>query len=327
MREATIRALARLIKGERGNAMILVLGFMALTIPVVTGALAFSATASNSARVASADTASSFTAAAASDYAVFKLAHVAGFKETLADGTPYNEVLPINGEDAVISWTRRLGPGATTPPAPPTVFTTTKIVDTTSVAANTPTTVTYTLEVTNVGAAPAIVDEIRDGLPPYVDYVSNTTTGATTANPTKTVHDSGHGWVLFRNLVWDLGVELAPLESLSISFNAEIDAPDGHYCNLAWANPGGQDAGSGATAKIQAGTPATTLCDNETVAARKTVTPEFASSGVSTTFRYRIELENLSAIQQEIFRLVDLLPPGIIIVNVVPSPKTDPVER
>jgi uncharacterized repeat protein (TIGR01451 family) len=315
MRMLAVRALRRLISSERGNAMIVVLGFMALTLPVVTGALAFAATASNSARVARADTASSFTLAGAGDYAVFKLLHVAGFKESLTAGVPYAELLPINGEDAVVSWTKRAGPGATTPPALPTVFTTTKTVDTTMVAANTPTTVTYTIEVTNTGSATATVDEIRDGLPPFVDYVDNTTTGETTANPIKSVHDSGQTWVLFRQLVWDIGVSLGPMESLSISFDAEINAPDGYYCNVAWANPGGQDAGSGPTAKIQAGTPLSMLCDNQAVAVRKAVTPAFAASGVPTTFRYRIELENLGAINQDIFTIVDVMPPGISIVT------------
>jgi hypothetical protein len=47
--------------------VIVVLGFMALTIPVVTGALSFAATASNASSVASTGIVSSFTAAGASD--------------------------------------------------------------------------------------------------------------------------------------------------------------------------------------------------------------------------------------------------------------------
>jgi uncharacterized repeat protein (TIGR01451 family) len=304
--------LQRLIRNESGVAMIVVMGFMALTIPVVTAALAFASTASNNANVASADTTSSFTAAAASDYAVFKLLHTAGFKETLVAGVPVQEVLPINGEDAVVSWTKRGVPGATTPPEEPTVFSMTKVVDIAVVPADTPTTVTYTIEVSNFSAATATLDEIKDGLPPYFDYVDGTTTGATTANPTSSSHDSGQGGILFRHLVWAMGVELAPAQSLSISFDAIVDAPDGYYCNVAWSNPGGHDTGTGPTAKVQVGAPATTLCDNETVDVRKTVTPEIAASGVATTFTYRIEIENLSAVDQDYFWLIDLLPPGII---------------
>ncbi len=315
MRAATIKALSRLVKNESGNAMIVVLGFMALTIPVVTGALAFSATAANSARVASADTASSFTAAGAADYAVYKLAHTAGFKETLVGGVPYNEILPINGEDAVISWTKRAVPGATTPPEAPTVFATTKIVDTAIVPANTPTTVTYTIEVTNTGLTPATVDEIRDGLPPNFDYLNGTTSGATSSDPTTKFYDSGFGGGLFRQLVWPLGVELAPSASLSISFDAEVDAPDAYYCNVAWANPGGQETGTGPTAKIQVGTPAMSLCVNEAVDVRKTVTPETAAAGVPTTFTYRVEFENLSSIDQDFSWVIDDLPDGVTFVN------------
>lgn len=315
MRTATIRALTHLIQSESGNAMIVVLGFMALTIPVVTGALAFSATASNTARVAGANTASSFTASAAAEYAVYKLVHTAGFKETLVGGVPYNEILPINGEDAIISWTKRAIPGATTPPEAPTVLATTKIVDTAVVPANTPTAVTYTIEVTNTGLAPVTVDEIRDGLPAHFEYVDGTTTGATTANPVARFWDSEYGGALFHQLVWTIGIELAPLASLSISFTAEVDAPDGYYCNLAWANPGGQDTGTGPTAKIQVGTPAMSLCENEAIEVRKTVTPETAAGGTLTTFRYRIEIENLSGIDQPYTWIMDEIPPGFTYVN------------
>jgi uncharacterized repeat protein (TIGR01451 family) len=307
-----MNVIKRALSNERGVTMIVVLGFMALTIPAVTAALAFAATASNSAKVASQDTTASFTSAGASDYAVFKLLYTSGFKETLVAGVPVEEVLPINGEDAVVSWTKRGVTGATTPPEEATVFSTTKVVDTVTVPAGTPTTVTYTIQVTNTEPATVTIDEIRDGLPPYFDYVSGTTTGATTANPTSTSHDSGQGGILFKHLTWAMGVELAPSDSLSISFDALVDAPDGYYCNVAWANPGGHDTGTGPTAKIQVGAPSTTLCDNETVDVRKTVAPEIAASGVASTFTYRIEIENLSAVDQDYFWLIDLLPPGVI---------------
>ena len=297
---------------ERGVALVVVLALMALTIPALTAALAFSSTSAISTRTARAESTDQISAAAINDFAVYKLIHDAGFKETLAAGTPVYETIPINGDDAIVSWEKRGVVGGTTPAEDPTVLSTTKVVDMNSIPADTPTTVSYTIQVTNIGLATATVDDVRDGLPPYFDYVNGTTTGATTSNPQKTSHDSGQGGIAFKQLVWDLDAELAPSASLSISFDVQADAPDGHYCNIAWANPGGHDTGTGPTAKVTAGTPSTSLCDNQTVDVRKTVTPTVAASEISTTFHYRVELENLSSEEQEFFWVVDLLPPGLL---------------
>jgi hypothetical protein len=58
------------------------------------------------------------------------------------------------------------------------------------------------------------------------------------------------------------------------------------------------------------GTPADPLCDTEAIEVRKTVTPSVATSGVETTFHYRIEIENKSASNRRSCWMWESLPPG-----------------
>ena len=300
------------VSGERGVATIVVLAFMVLAIPTMAAALSFSATVSNSAKHLRDATSGRLSAVGGNDYAIYRLIHEPGFKESLVPGVPVNATLPLNGTDVTVTWEKVGVPGGTVPPVPPAVLQTAKLVSPASIPADTPTNVTYTIDVTNTGPATVTVDRIKDGLPPYFDYVTGTTTGVTTSDPSIFGFADGQGSPLFRVLTWDIGQTLGPAGSIMLQFQALVDAPDGHYCNEAWADPGGKETGTGPAAKLQSGVPTEPLCDNEAVDVRKTVDLPSASAGVETTFRYRIEAENLSATQRDMYWILDILPPGFV---------------
>ena len=295
---------------ERGVAMIVVLAFMVLAIPATTAALSFTATVSQDSREQRARATEQFSAVGANDYAIFRLLHEPGFKEGLVPGVPVQEILPLNGGDVAVTWEKRGSPGATLPPNPPAVLSTSKGATPATIPADTPTTVTYTIQVTNDGPDPADLLQIHDGLPPHAVYLTGTTTGVTTSDPSVFAFDDGQGGAVFQFLTWDLTTQLQPAEFATLQFQVQMDAPEGHYCNEAWADPGGKATGTGPTAKLQVGAPVEPLCVNELVEVRKTVDTSSAPSGTPTVFRYRIEVENASASSQSFTWIYDVLPAG-----------------
>lgn len=305
--------LRRMIQSERGIvAMSVVMAFMAFALPIVTATLAFTATAAISSRESRNASTNQFTVTGAMDYAIYKLVHVDTFRQSLSGGDPAYESITLNNSDGLISWTKRVDPGGTSPTEIATLQTT-KTVTPTSVPANSTTDVTYTIQVENVGGQNASLVYIKDSLPSGFDYVTGTTTGATTADPTVSHWDDGNG-NHFTYLKWQVSTDLAPSASLSISFEASLSNPDGYYCNVAWTQPGSISSGTGPTAKIKVGTPTDTLCDNEAIQVRATVTPSSAVAGVSQTFHYRIEIENNSSTTRTACGIVDLLPKGFTFV-------------
>jgi uncharacterized repeat protein (TIGR01451 family) len=241
---------------------------------------------------------------------------VSGFRQGLSPGVPAYEIIELNDAEGAISWTKRAIPGGT-PPDEENTLVTSMVVDTPSVPADTPTVVTYTIQVTNVGSSTVTVDEVRSGPPWHVEYVAGSTTGATTDDPTVTFRSSGESgaYIPYLQFLWPLAIALGPSESLSIVFDAEIDAPASWLCNTAWAVPGGHNGGSGPTAKVQVGTPTGTLCLNEALEIRKTVTPNLASAGIPTTYTYRIEVENHDTVMHDYSWVIDILPPGLTFIG------------
>ena len=100
----------------------------------------------------------------------------------------------------------------------------------------------YTITVANSATGPVAVQSIEDTLPAGFSYVSGSTTGATTANPT----------VTGSTLTWDGPFVVPRGETLELHFDVRVAGTAGTYLNEATVDAGGfAVSGTGPTAPIE----------------------------------------------------------------------------
>ena len=194
--------------------------------------------------------------------------------------------------------------------------------------------ITYRVDVTNVGAGTAYQVDLRDTLPAVMSFVEDTTAatwprriGTFTRNP------SGAPGPL---LWWDTGATLAPGETLTLTFDARVDAsvsanPDAEYTNLfeAWGLDG---AGTSIPANRELDVPedvdpddrddvivvATAVENVPALVTSKRIT-DLVRSGRSTSDRrieegdileYEVSVENVGTADALNVNLTDILPTG-----------------
>ena len=149
------------------------------------------------------------------------------------------------------------------------------------------------------------------------EYVAGSTRGVTTAEPDVTVLESEPGGPTYQELMWNLTslkLKLAPGESRSLTFDAEVSVATGNYCNRAWVDPGGKKTSSGPTAKIVVGNPEGTVCPGEAATVSKSVDPDVAPGNTATTYTYTIEIQNIGTEALNMSQVRDLLPEGFAYV-------------
>lgn len=133
-----------------------------------------------------------------------------------------------------VSWTKIINAGTTTTLSSLMVFSPTGIVPVSVTKTVTPGTVTaggtvtYTITAQNPGAVAAPINAIIDDLPAGFTYVTGSTSGATTANPT----------ISGRELTWSQALTIPAASSsgpgsLTISFQAVVSTTPGTYTNSA----------------------------------------------------------------------------------------------
>ncbi|MCH8087639.1 MAG: DUF11 domain-containing protein [Chloroflexi bacterium] len=188
-----------------------------------------------------------------------------------------------------------------------------KSVNPTNASPSQPSTFTYTITVGNQDDEPENLKKIYDGLPVGFSYVTGSTTGVTTNDPSINIYQSESGGTTYEQLTWNLaplGITLQPSEVASLTFNTTATAPQGVYCNEVWVDPGGQKTSSGPTAKITIGSPSNTLCGGEAVSVTKSVVPRLTPSDTLTTYTYTITIDNIGTASLGMSQLRDLLPAG-----------------
>jgi uncharacterized repeat protein (TIGR01451 family) len=306
------RALAR---GEQGVAIIFVLAFMALAVPVTTGALKVASTLSNDSQVKTAIALDHYSLVGATQHAIYQMLYVDGYAESIPEGGQDVYVITLNGKDLTINLTKAAEPPGEPVPSwesnPPNnnfELATTKVVNPTTGTAMTPTVFTYTITVQNLSPDPQPLTKIQDGLPGGFEYVTSSTSGITTVEPS--VKSQGGGGNPHDALIWDMtsqGIVIASGQWVTLTFEATATVPEGIYCNEAWARPGGETTGSGQTAKITIGSPSVTGCPREVLNVTKTVDPTVNSASVSSTYAYAITLTNDSAEDLRVQKITDLL--------------------
>ncbi|MCI0888845.1 MAG: DUF11 domain-containing protein [Chloroflexi bacterium] len=295
---------------ERGSAMIVVLAFLVFVIPSVTAALSFAATASTVSGAQTRSAIAQYTATGGAEHGLYRVVHEAGYADGLVlDAADLYTVL-INGRTVNVSVTKL---SATVFDPPPSTYNSKqrlyaeKAVTPETASPSTLTTFTYTITVTNGSKTAKGINQMVDELPAGFSYVGGTTTGLTTNDPT----------VSGQQLEWDVAsmdIDLAPDDSVVLSFDAQASVPEGVYCNEAWVHPGGESTSSGKTAGVTVGSPSSSVCGGTAVAVSATVDPDSAVAGVSTTFAFAVVIDNIGSTDVGVSEVRDLLPAGFLYV-------------
>ena len=309
-----------------------VLGFMALGVPLVSSALGLASTASIDSRSKKQILRHQYCALGAGEYVNYLLNNTARWSQWWVDHPGGQETLDFCGQSVILSISipaqppidslsdGSYGPGQIPPLS---AYNDRRLQTQKSVSAPNPldpSTRVYTITATNRGGSEINLNKIHDVLPQGITYLGPSS-GVTISDP----QISG------RQLTWDvapLGLPpLQPAQYETLTFPVRVGGglATGNYCNEAWVEPGGTKTRSGKTASINVGEPGNNLCMGEPSAVNfgKTVTsatnftvasftPPFIT--YSITIGYTITIENTGTGSRGIEEIRDLLPLGFCFV-------------
>ena len=88
---------------QRGAIMVMVLAFIALAVPLVTGALGLASTLSIDSGVKTSLAKSQYSVIAGNQHAVYRVVYESGYAAGLQEGVEDNYVVDINGEQISVS--------------------------------------------------------------------------------------------------------------------------------------------------------------------------------------------------------------------------------
>ena len=230
--------------------MIMVIAFMALSIPLITGSLAFASTLGRDSVVKTEILKRQYSALGGDQWGSYL--KTPGCYDLDLNGDPVN--VCVEGAPGILSEpppadnSRRLFTSITidrttafpSPPAPPDPV---------------PEIFTYTITVTDRDDEPEKVTKIHATLPPGFAYVDDSTTLAV-PGPMAYSDPSIQG----QDLTWNMSLlhltlqpaaPGVPAEYIQLSFDAEAILYEGNYCTEAWADPGQVKTGTGLDAMLQ----------------------------------------------------------------------------
>ena len=314
-----------------GIALIVVLGLMALSVPLVSSALGLASTVSIDSRSKQKILRHKYCALGAGEYLNYLLNDAARWAQWWADNPSGQETLDFCGETVTLSIRSddpsedSLSDDSSAPPEIPALsgfnnrnLQTTKIIE--PLDPGDPTTRTYTITVTNRGSNDKSLNKVQDQLPAGFTYIGPTS-GMTITDPE----------IDGRELKWTIPAALPKLEpgdSASLTFKVNVPAglPSGNYCNDAWATPGGTKTRSGYTAAVVIGSPGDDICKDEPAAAMVTKTVTSATdfevaissppeSTYSVVIGYTIEIKNVGTAPLTMDEIRDVLPLGFCFVD------------
>ncbi|MBI4294578.1 MAG: DUF11 domain-containing protein [Chloroflexi bacterium] len=293
---------------QRGQALIMAVGFLFAGTALATGALSLASSTSISSRLATEAVKSQYAVMGGSEHALYRLRYEVGYADSLLAGEPGEYTTSISDRQVSVTVVKVSEPAAelTLPPPPAErgrEFRVTKDVSPTSADPNVPTIYTYTITIANIDSQPHTLKSIWDRLPEGFTYVSGSSSGITSQNPTLQNGD----------LQWDLGptfVDFQAQESKAQTFQAEASVGTGHYGNEAWIEPGDDKTSTGLTARITVGSPDTELWEGAHATINKTVAPAVAPAETEVTLTYTITLQSTGTDVLTLTKVKDLLPPG-----------------
>ena len=309
-----------------------VLGFMALGVPLVSSASGLASTASIDSRSKQQILRHQYCALGAGEYVDYLLNSTTRWSQWWVDNPGGQETIDFCGETVTLSITLPaqppldslsddpFGPGVIPPIS---AYSDRRLQTTKAISVLNPldpSTRSYTITATNRSTSEVNLNKIHDVLPQGVTYLGPTS-GVTISDPQ----------ISQRQLTWDLGSlglpPLQPAESKTVTFPVSVAGTlaTGNHCNEAWVEPGGTKTRSGKTAAIVIGDPGDDLCTGEpsAVLVGKTVTSatnftvsSFSPPAItySVTIGYTITIENTGTGSRGIEEIRDLLPLGFCFV-------------
>ena len=296
---------SKLVTSEKGAAaLMMLLAFMVMAVPLVTAALSFASTLSIDSRNKTLRLKSQYSSMSGTQHLMYRLEHEAGYADGLPLEVPQSYDVVINGKTVTVTVTKTNEP----PPVdavPPGItsrsFNITKTVTPNAVPLNTFTTYTYSAVIANMTEDEKTVTNLKDDFPTGLTYVTGSTSGITTTDPT----------IVSGDLRWNLSAAEGTIPAFTarvIQFQMEGTLPEGIYCNDIWVSPGGDKTRSGLTAKITSGSPAGIYCPGTAVGLAKTVSPMVVATNTPTTFTYTVTFTGEGDQASNVSKIIDLLP-------------------
>ncbi len=188
-REHTIRGIRNspLVHAQRGGvAVIMLLAFIVLAVPLATAALETSAGLARSSRVYDRRLSGEYNAASGVEVAIHDALYLPGFDDGLSPSDPTIDIqVEVNGENVPVVVTKSYPSGYSepTPFTPTSAIQVTKSVTPQTVLPGTPTDYTYTISLENTGVTPLDINAITDELPLGLTY-KGPTSGISNKDPT-----------------------------------------------------------------------------------------------------------------------------------------------
>ena len=268
----------RRLRAQDGQALLLVLGFMVLAVPLITGMMRLGSSLLVDDRIK--------TEVLKRHYCA--LGSQALMRHALLKGTTPSGGRICSGilVTTTFELLRRPDPDLFPVAAALGRIATTKTVNPTSTSAGG--TVTYTIKVQNNKSESVLIQKIVDEPPVDFTYAVGT---SVMVYPTTTVISTDDPVSQIQVLVWTV-------------------PGGGVYCNEAWVEPGGRAAGTAKTAKVAVGSPTNTQCQYGGIRVSKTVDPAVEYTNTTTTYTYLIEIENVSDEVVFIKEIKDITSPG-----------------
>jgi len=294
----------RLRHRQQGSALIMLLAFMALAIPLVTSSLGLASSLSIDSRVKTGITKSQYAAIAGGQHGTYRVLHESGYQESLQPGVPDEYTVNINGRDVTVTVVKLdddLSPPSIPPGPNSRTFRASKVVSPTTVLADTLTTYTYTATITNGTETEQKITQIWDVFPQGMSYVPGSSMGLTTSDPQ----------VQNDRLKWSPSTQEGTLPSMSskdLDFKMTGTLPEGVYCNDIWVAPHGDKTRSGLTAKVIVGSPSSTLCPGTAIQLNKSVDKTTALTGEVLTYTLTFTSDGTDPV--DIDKIEDILPTG-----------------
>ena len=311
------------LRGESGAmAMLLVIAFMALSIPLITTSLSLSTVLSVDSKVKTQILNRQYCALAAMEY----LRYVASDPTRWNDFVSAYEVGISICPEMTLSVSQLLGQPAYLPfiSSKKHRLFTTNLVDNKNDTVSIPGgIVEYTVTVENKHRKSVNFKKLVDELPDGFSHEPGTTTlkrpdGTTVPLPDpvlKAPKKKGEN----AKLEWTIPTpnKLQPGEKAIITFSAKaaLDIGDGVYCNEVNAEKGGKKTRSGMTAKVTIGIgDFDQRCEGTAVSVWKEVSPEVAFPDTSTTYTYSIFIKNEGTRILSLKEIKDYVPDNFTIV-------------
>ncbi len=290
---------------QRGSAITIALAFMVFAVPIVVAGLSLASTLLLDSRNKLDALHGQYSLLGANSHAVHALID--------SDGPATTTVTTVILNGSVVTTTIEMNetpPGSINAPPPSEAgreFRTDKAVAPTTATPGVDTVFTYVITVTNTDDESQTLTGIYDNLPSGFSYDNGSSSGVTTADPSK----SG-GEIRWTGL--SLAVPAGGV--VTQTFTATGKRPEGVYCNEAWVTPGGYEyTTSGLTADVTFGSPSSLECAGKSVKLTKSVSPSVVAAGTANTFHYVISIRNKSSSTLVAGSIEDLLPAGFTYAN------------